>query len=84
MNWFIKRDRPDWYKGGIDTFDRIEANCNLEERLALYKRMALTSTTEKKRSRLSWFSKIIDYANFGIKQLKDEEIKTKNKMIWIN
>jgi hypothetical protein len=71
----IERDRPDEYKGDIDTFDRIEANCNLEERLAFIKGGIDKYNWRKKGQDMADFKKIIDYANFGIKQLKDEEIK---------
>jgi hypothetical protein len=71
-----ERERPDQYKGGIDTFDRIEANCNLEERLAFIKGGIDKYNWRKKGQDIADFKKIIDYANFGIKQLKDEEIKT--------
>jgi hypothetical protein len=70
-----ERERPDQYKGGIDTFDRIEANCNLEERLAFIKGGIDKYNWRKKGQDMADFKKIIDYANFGIKQLKDEEIK---------
>jgi hypothetical protein len=53
----------------------MEANCNLEERLAFVKGGIDKYNWRKKGQDLADFQKIIDYANFGIKQLKDEEVK---------
>lgn len=72
---YLERERPEQYKGGIDTFDRIEANCSLEERLGFIKGGIDKYNWRKKGQDMADFIKIIDYANFGIKQLKDEAIK---------
>ena len=75
IDFVTERTRPDHYKEGIDTFDRMEANCNLEERLAFVKGGIDKYNWRKKGQDLADFKKIIDYSNFAIKQLNDEKIK---------
>jgi hypothetical protein len=53
----------------------MEANCNLEERL--FCKGGMINTIGEKRANID-FSKII--VDSIVKQLKDEEVKTKNKI----
>jgi len=76
---FIKT-KPSQYNIGIDTFERMEANCNTEEILAFCKGNIDKYNWRKKDSDLEDFKKIIDYANFAIKQLNGKTVTTtKNK-----
>lgn len=66
--------KPSQYNIGIDTFERMEANCNTEEILAFCKGNIDKYNWRKKGSDLEDFKKIIDYANFAIKQLNGKTI----------
>ncbi len=63
--------QPIQYNIGIDTFQRMEANCSKEEILAFCKGNIDKYNWRKKGSDLDDFKKIIDYANFAIKQLNE-------------
>lgn len=58
------------YKIGIDTFERAEANLTKEEILAICKFNIDKYCWRKKGQDKEDFKKIIDYANFAIKQLE--------------
>ena len=62
--------KPAQYQIGIDTFSRMEANCSKEEILAFCKGNIDKYTWRTKGCDLEDFKKIIDYANFAIKQLE--------------
>ena len=62
--------KPAQYQIGIDTFARMEANCSKEEILAFCKGNIDKYTWRTKGCDLEDFKKIIDYANFAIKQLE--------------
>lgn len=61
--------QPIQYQIGIDTFTRMEANCSKDDILAFCKGNIDKYNWRKKGSDLDDFKKIIDYANFAIKQL---------------
>jgi len=63
--------KPVQYSIGIDTFERMEANCSKEDILAFCKGNIDKYNWRKKGSDLEDFKKIIDYANFAIKQLNE-------------
>lgn len=63
--------QPVQYNIGIDTFQRMEANCSKEEILSFCKGNIDKYNWRKKGSDLEDFKKIIDYANFAIKQLNE-------------
>ena len=63
--------QPVQYQIGIDTFARMEANCSKEDILAFCKGNIDKYNWRKKGSDLEDFKKIIDYANFAIKQLNE-------------
>jgi hypothetical protein len=63
------RERPDQYKNGIDTFERAEANMNFKEIMACMRFNIDKYTWRKKGQDKADFEKIIDYANFAIKQI---------------
>ena len=62
--------KPEQYKIGIDTFQRMEANCTKDEILAFCKGNIDKYCWRKKGQDLEDFKKIIDYCNFAIKQLE--------------
>jgi len=62
--------KPKQYQIGIDTFERMEANCSKEEILAFVKGSIDKYNWRKKDQNLEDYKKIIDYANFAIKQLE--------------
>ena len=62
--------KPEQYQIGIDTFQRMEANCTKDEILAFCKGNIDKYCWRKKGQDLQDFKKIIDYANFAIKQLE--------------
>ena len=66
--------KPKQYQIGIDTFDRMEANCSLQEKLAFAKGNIDKYTWRKKGQDKADFEKIINYAQWAIKQL-DNEVK---------
>ena len=63
-------EKPKQYQIGIDTFERMEANCTQEEILAFCKGNIDKYNWRKKGLDLEDYKKIIDYANFAIKQLE--------------
>jgi hypothetical protein len=66
--------KPSQYEKGIDTFQRMEANCTQEEILAFCKGNIDKYCWRQKGQDLDDFYKIIDYCNFAIKQLKNKEL----------
>lgn len=66
----INNTKPEQYQIGIDTFARMEANCSKEEILAFCKGNIDKYNWRTKGCDLEDFKKIIDYANFAIKQLE--------------
>ena len=82
MDWDIKKSenqkfeydsngvtKPKQYQIGIDTFERAEANLSKEEILAICKFNIDKYTWRKKDQDKDDFKKIIDYANWAIKNL---------------
>lgn len=72
-----ERKRPEHYKKGIDTFDRMESNCTKEEILSFCRGNIDKYTWRKKDQELEDFYKIIEYAKFAIKQIINHEQKNK-------
>lgn len=66
-------DKPIQYQIGIDTFERAEANMTKDEILACIKFSIDKYNWRKKGQDKEDFKKIIDYANWGLKQLEDED-----------
>ena len=64
-----KDDKPKQYQIGIDTFQRAEANMTKEEVLACVRFNIDKYNWRKKGQDKEDFKKIIDYANWGLKQL---------------
>ncbi len=62
--------KPPQYQIGIDTFERMEKNCTLEERLAFVKGSIDAYLWRKKGQDKQDFEKIINYANWAIKQME--------------
>lgn len=62
--------KPKQYQIGIDTFARAEANMNFEEIMACCRFNIDKYNWRVKGQDLEDFKKIIDYANFAIKQLE--------------
>lgn len=65
--------KPEQYQIGIDTFERSEANMTKEEILACCRFNIDKYNWRKKDQDLSDFKKIIDYANFAIKQIEKND-----------
>lgn len=63
-------EKPTQYQIGIDTFERAEANMIKEEIIACCKFNIDKYNWRKKGQDIEDFKKIIDYANFAIKQLE--------------
>jgi hypothetical protein len=61
--------KPKQYQIGIDTFQRAEANLSKDEILAICKFNIDKYTWRKKNQDKQDFEKIIDYANWAIKNL---------------
>jgi hypothetical protein len=61
--------KPEQYQIGIDTFERAEANLSKEEILAICKFNIDKYNWRKKDQDKEDFKKIIDYANWAIKNL---------------
>lgn len=71
-DWHEKKsDKPKQYQIGIDTFTRAESNLYKEEIIAICKFNIDKYCWRKKDQDLEDFKKIIDYANFAIKQLNE-------------
>lgn len=66
-------NKPSQYQIGIDTFERSEANMTKEEILACCRFNIDKYNWRKKDQDLSDFKKIIDYANFAIKQIEKND-----------
>ena len=65
----IKKEKPVQYQIGIDTFERAEANMTPSEIIAVCKFIIDKYNWREKGQDAEDFIKIIDYANFGLKQL---------------
>ena len=65
-------EKPKQYQIGIDTFERCESNMTKEEILACVKFGIDKYTWRNKGQDLEDLEKIIAYANWGIKQLKQQ------------
>ena len=63
-------NKPVQYQIGIDTFQRAEANMTKEEILACVRFNIDKYVWRKKGQDKEDFKKIIDYANWGLKQMK--------------
>ena len=70
MDWNI-RERPPQYNKGIDTFERMEANCSKDEILAFCRGNIDKYNWRKKGQDKEDLKKIIDYANFALKQIEE-------------
>lgn len=68
----MKIEKPEHYQKGIDTFTRMEANCTKEECLAFAKGNIDKYVFRNKGQDLEDFEKIINYAKWAIKLLKNE------------
>ena len=68
-NPFAQIKKPKQYQIGIDTFERAEANLSKEEILAICKFNIDKYNWRKKDQDKEDFKKIIDYANWAIKNL---------------
>jgi hypothetical protein len=64
-------NKPIQYQIGIDTFEIAEANMTLDERLACARFNISKYTFRKKGQDKQDFEKIINYANWAIKQLEN-------------
>jgi hypothetical protein len=65
----MKKDKPKQYQIGIDTFQRSESNLIKEEIIAICKFNIDKYCWRKKDQDKEDFKKIIDYANWAIKNL---------------
>jgi len=65
----IQKTKPKQYQIGIDTFERAEANLSKEEILAICKFNIDKYNWRQKDQDKEDFKKIIDYANWAIKNL---------------
>ena len=65
-------NKPKQYQVGIDTFQRMESNCNLKERLAFAKGNIDKYNWREKGQDKEDFIKIINYAKWAIKQIDNE------------
>jgi hypothetical protein len=63
-------NKPEQYQIGIDTFERMESNCTLEERLAFVRGNLDKYCWRKKGQDKQDFEKIINYAQWAIRQLE--------------
>jgi len=64
-------NKPIQYQIGIDTFERMESNCTLEERLSFVRGNIDKYNWRKKGQDKQDFEKIINYANWALKQLEN-------------
>ena len=64
-------EKPIQYQIGIDTFEIAEANMTLDERLACARFNISKYTFRKKGQDKQDFEKIINYANWALKQLEN-------------
>lgn len=65
----IQKKKPKQYQIGIDTFERAEANLSKEEILAICKFNIDKYCWRQKDQDKEDFKKIIDYANWALKNL---------------
>jgi hypothetical protein len=65
----IKKTKPDQYQIGIDTFERSEANLTKDQIIAICKFNIDKYTWRQKGQDKEDFKKIIDYANWALKNL---------------
>jgi len=65
--------KPQQYQIGIDTFERMEKNCSLEERLSFVRGNIDKYIWRKKGQDKQDFEKIINYAKWALKQLGNGE-----------
>jgi hypothetical protein len=63
-------NKPEQYQIGIDTFERAEKNMTLDERLACVRFNIDKYCWRKKGQDKQDFEKIINYAQWAIKQLE--------------
>ncbi len=66
--------KPKHYSKGIDTFERMEKNCNLSERLAFVKGNIDKYNWRDKGQDREDFEKIINYAQWALKQIDNETV----------
>jgi len=64
--------KPKQYQIGIDTFERMEKNCSLIERIAFVKGNIDKYNWREKNQDKEDFEKIINYAKWAIKQIENE------------
>jgi len=69
-NKVILEGKPIQYSKGIDTFQRMEANCSKEEIIAFCKGNIDKYNWRNKNEDLEDLYKIIEYAKFAIKQIE--------------
>lgn len=67
--------KPEQYRVGIDTFERMKANATLEEAMGFIRWNIDKYNTRKKGQDISDYKKIIDYANEAIWWLENKENK---------
>ena len=72
VKMIVEAPKPQHYSKGIDTFARMEANCTKEECLAFAKGNIDKYNWREKGQDLEDLEKIVSYANWAIKLLKDE------------
>ena len=72
----VENQKPKQYQIGIDTLDRAEANMTYEGRMASATFLIDKYNWRKKDETESDLIKIIDYANWALKQFREEQ---KNK-----
>lgn len=70
LDHILSSEKPIQYSKGIDTFQRMESNCNKEEILAFCKGNIDKYNWRNKNQDLEDFYKIIEYAKFAIKQIE--------------
>lgn len=64
-------NKPIQYQIGIDTFERMESNCTIEERLSFVRGNIDKYNWRKKGQDKQDFEKIINYANWALKQFEN-------------
>jgi hypothetical protein len=70
---YKSESKPPQYQIGIDTFERMEANCTLGDRIAFVKGNIDKYNWRDKGQDKQDFKKIINYAKWAIKQIDDEQ-----------
>ncbi len=61
--------KPEHYSKGIDTFERMEKNCDLKERMAFIRGSIDAYLWREKGQDKQDFEKIINYSLWALKQL---------------